>query len=152
MINFGPILFCNRNMSLLLWCLCTDYGQVLQLSLLSAIAKNELKKNLLCRNIRPITFILHITVDMVHAITFLYIYITSTSLNRCKSYETKLILAQFQVVCTCTSHRLYTHISLVAALQNYCPKWNQLFTHNNWDTNYNISMMVQSKYNAVFIV
>ena len=41
---------------------------------LSAIAKNELKKNLQCRNIRPITFILHIKVDMVHAITFLSIY------------------------------------------------------------------------------
>ena len=73
MNNLGPII-CNCNMSLLLLCLCTDYGQVLQLSLLSAIAKNELKKNLLCRNIRPITFILHIKVDMVHAITFLSIY------------------------------------------------------------------------------
>ena len=79
-------------------------------------------------------------------------YITSTSLNRCKSYETKLILAQFQVVCSCASRRLYTHISLVAALRNYCTKLNQLFTHNNWDTNYNIYMMVQSKYNAVFSV
>ena len=75
MLNLGPIFViatchcyfdaCAQTMGRCYNCYST---------LLSAIAKNELKKNLLCRNIRPITFILHIKFDTVHVITYFSIF------------------------------------------------------------------------------